>query len=98
MEKEIEAIMQGFDFKRVHTVMVALDWRWCKTVSSTLDEESVPTIEEIKEEARDFLTSISKSRGVTSVHRGGLRVSKLSDGSLHLAFIVEGWPRFPGGS
>lgn len=62
-QKKIESIMEDFDFNRVHDVMYYLDWQWAQT--------GVPTVDEIKKEARRLLEEAVKEK--TYIATGGLR-------------------------
>lgn len=47
----IEDIMNNFDFKKVHSVMVLMNWQWYSSISKT----GVPALREIKKTAKRLL-------------------------------------------
>ena len=48
VDDEIWAVLESFDWERVHFAMTQLDWRW-------RDEELPPTVSELRTEARRLL-------------------------------------------
>ena len=90
----IEAVMVSFRFDRVHVAMTALNWKWYKHMT-------VPTVEELKKEARRLMEDIFDSEETTTCYRGGFRVTKPiyneGDGPerhLRLSFEVESYAAF----
>lgn len=78
-KKQIEKIMDEFDFIRVHRCMKAMNWTWV--------DKGVPSIEHLKECARDLLKECKKKRGY-AVATGGFIVS--CDGRhLTMTFYIE---------
>lgn len=77
-----DEIMDNFDFEKVHTVMTALDWRWCST-------NGVPEKSDLRRSARKMLRDcVELNRGGT----GGFKVSiDRENGILTLLFVVEEW-------
>lgn len=73
---KIRDIMENFDFKKVHTIMEQLGWKWagCRF--------GVPTMEELKDEAKRILTEACVAK--THISTGGFR-----------AVFEEGWPGDP---
>ena len=86
-KQKIESIMRHFDFERVHKVMEFLDWHWAFT------SKGVPTVEEIKVEARRILIDACEEE--TNIATGGFRAVYEKDGTedgepyIGLEFIVE---------
>ena len=86
-KRKIECIMRNFDFERVHKVMELLDWHWAFT------SKGVPTVEEIKVEARRILIDACEEE--TNIATGGFRAVYEADGTedgepyIGLEFIVE---------
>ena len=79
----VEEILANFDFDKVHRVMQFLDWNWAR-----LGE--VPTVEDLRKEARRLLVSLEGEPGVKGT--GGLRASLKPDGTLSLKCILtESW-------
>lgn len=50
----IDNILDEFDFESVHKAMVALNWTWSST-------DGVPTIGELRRQARELLKELIKS-------------------------------------
>lgn len=90
--KKIEDIMENFNFDRVHDAMEAVDWRWVGT------KYGVPTIDEIKAEARRILVDAVNER--TCISTGGLRAVYEADSKddtdpyIGLEFILVEWEGF----
>jgi hypothetical protein len=81
--KQVEEVLDSFDFNKVHRVMELLGWTW-----ANLDR--VPTRSELVEEARRLLPELDGRPGVHG--SGGLRASFKEDGTLSLKFILcESW-------
>jgi hypothetical protein len=81
--QQVEEVLAGFDFDRVHQVMESLAWTW-----ANLDR--VPTKAELMTEGRRLLTELDGKPGVLG--SGGLRASYKEDGTLSLKFILcESW-------
>jgi hypothetical protein len=81
--KQVEEVLETFDFERVHRIMESLAWTW-----ANLDR--VPTRAELVAEARRLLEELDGSPGVHG--SGGLRASYKDDGTLSLKFILcESW-------
>lgn len=81
-EKQIQDILEYFDFERVHETMTKLNWTW---VSSDLKLEYIPEIEELKEHAKERLENAIKYKWSES---GGF-IATNSSGVLNLYFVVE---------
>lgn len=84
---KIQDIMEDFDFQKVHGVMEKLDWKWA------MSKYGVPTIEEMKTEAKRLLIDACVER--TCVSTGGFRAvyEECSQGDpdpyIGLEFIIE---------
>lgn len=86
---KIEDIIRDFNFEKVHRVMEMLNWKWAAT------SYGVPTIEELKGEARRLLVEAATEE--TQVATGGFRAvyEKSQDCAfdpdpyIGLEFIVE---------
>ena len=86
--RQVEEVLDSFDFDRVHQVMESLTWTW-----ANLDR--VPTRAELVTEARRLLTELEGRPGVHG--SGGLRASYKEDGTLSLKFILcESWSDLEG--
>ena len=78
-EKQIEKIMDEFDFIRVHAAMTAMKWVW--------HEKGVPSIKQLKQRAEELLTDCRRKRG-WALSTGGFKAS--CDGRyLSLSFYIE---------
>lgn len=84
---KIDDIMRDFNFEKVHKVMEMLDWKWAMT------KFGVPTIEELKGEARRLLVEAANEE--TQVATGGLRAVYEKNGAsdpdpfISLEFVLE---------
>lgn len=84
---KIDDIMHNFNFEKIHKVMEMLDWKWAMT------KFGVPTIEELKEEARRLL--VEAANGETQVATGGFRAVCEKNGAddpdpfISLEFVLE---------
>jgi hypothetical protein len=82
-EKQIDEVLDSFDFDKVHRAMELLSWTW-----ANLDR--VPERLELVDEARRLLSELKGKPGVHG--SGGLRASCTEDGTLSLKFILcESW-------
>jgi hypothetical protein len=83
-QKALDQIMDWFDFENVAKTMEVLNWKWIGT------EEGVPTIGEIKEQARRLLTQAIKER--VTIGTGGFKATyNHKYKHLTLEFIVSEW-------
>ena len=95
-EKQIEEIIEWFDWEDVHKAMVALDWKWGI-------EAEVPSIGRLVNKARDMLDRVWESREKAGsreyiLSTGGFKAEcvEFEDGSvrLGLAFELSTWDTF----
>jgi hypothetical protein len=90
MQRQIEEIMNHFDFEKCARAMTALDWKW--------RTDGVPSQQRIKEESLRLLRFIAYGDG-GEIGSGGLRAEKFKafdgtkDGAyaLRLSFEVTRW-------
>lgn len=91
----LDYIMDGFDFERVHMVMVTLDWRWANLGSGGLE---VPTLLQLRQKARQLLREAFKRKG--TVGTGGFEATYHPPlegdkddpaGYLTLRFVLQEW-------
>ena len=94
MYKEIEDILDEFDFDKVAKVMEALNWTW-------RFEPEPPTRGELRRQARDLLQRVYKMPELaeTSTGTGGFEASRhmyVGDTKKYLAikFIVSEWNNY----
>lgn len=79
-------LVEGFDFEKVHAVMVALRWRWGGAERASL---SVPTVKELQETARELCLSVLGDPETLRLATGGFVVERDSCGPhLTLSFVV----------
>jgi len=79
----IEKVFKSFDFKKVYTVMKALDWHW-----HIHDENyGIPRVDTIRKEAKRLLSEAYKN-GKGSISSGGFSAG-CEDGELWLSFSIE---------
>lgn len=82
LNPKIEAILSGFDFDQVQRVMAHLNWRWTEPSGSL----SVPTVEWLRETARDHLQYVAGKGSSRYISSGGLVARRGDDGYLSLSF------------
>lgn len=85
-EKQIEEILENFDFERVHRVMELLEWSW--------HTKGVPTLTQLILYARKRLVDLIEGDETCS-DSGGFLVERHPCGTLNLRFVVEDWEAFP---
>lgn len=85
-DKQIENILENFDFKKVHKVMKFLGRKW---YDQELGYSVLPTKKKIKKEALRLLKSVVETK-LDYNESGGLVASKYGD-VLYLQFCVEEW-------
>jgi hypothetical protein len=92
MKKQIDEIMEEFDFKKVHSVMKYVDWRWVKDGDDDFEME-IPNIERMKETARRLLEeSAEKDREeYASIATGGFKATRYPGDHLGLEFVLADW-------
>ena len=84
---KIDNIMDNFNFQKVHDYMKSVNWRWA------MSKEGVPTIDELKKEARRLLVGAVKEK--TNLSTGGFRAVYDTedewddDPYIGLEFIIE---------
>ena len=86
IQNKIDEILDNFDFVKVHKVMEHLDWKW-----STENGVRIPTIQELRVEARGLLKSTIKEN-ISCISTGGFHAEKITDEtgtSLALRFVIE---------
>ena len=78
-EKQIEKVMDEFEFIRVHAAVAAMKWE--------KKEKGVPSIKQLKQRAEELLTDCRRKRG-WALSTGGFKAS--CDGRyLSLSFYIE---------
>ena len=76
---KIDRLIQRFDFNKVHKAMTALKWTW--------RDEGVPTIDSLKQTARELLESAASSEH-GNIMTGGFKAEYHKDGNFTLEFIL----------
>jgi hypothetical protein len=80
MTKQIDSIMENFNFENVHKVMEFLNWEW--------QDMGIPSISQLKLEAeRLLLLAVSKKHKI--IGTGGFEVLRRKNGNISLYFVVE---------
>ena len=104
VEDMIDEIMEEFDFGRVESVMLYLNWKW------GMSTYRIPNIDELRERAQELLESAAQSRlgAYIDTHHevgiinatGGFKATawcneaKTEITGLKLEFIVDSWDSF----
>ena len=88
-EKHINHIIDGFDFEKVHDIMINLDWNWINISALGELEYYIPTIDDLRDTAIKLLNDVYDSDvdDYGYVATGGLKASKYED-FLELEFIL----------
>lgn len=95
VEKQIEEIMDYFDFAKVAKTMAALDWEWWDSDYHT------PIEPELRRGARKLLNLCYKeSKGLSGRYTTGCGgfVAECEEGRLSLRFEVASWAWYPDGN
>lgn len=79
----IDEILDEFDFEKVHRVMVALDWQWYGI-------DGVPSIGDLRRQARSLLQKVVDSKDTLSVGTGGF-TAYTHYGVLGLRFEISSY-------
>jgi hypothetical protein len=80
-QKQIDLIMDGFDFGRCLVIMRALNWRYRM-------DEHVPELQEVRETALSLLEDVRHEHKIAS--SGGFTALRLR-GRINLHFGVDSW-------
>lgn len=86
IENMVAAVMEDFDFDRVHRIMVNLDWKW----DIGDGEMTIPSIYRIMKKAEGLLTSAASHYGENenySCGSGGF-MAHLDGTTLTLQFVL----------
>lgn len=78
IDKKIKKIMKHFDFKKVHTVMELLDWKW-----KIDDNIEVPSTKQIKENVKRLMEQAYKN------YRNNPEYVSLSTGGFEVRFEYD---------
>lgn len=86
-KRQTEEILKEFDFKKLETAMVAVDWKWYYGKWHGNDHRIVPTVPMLRDAARQHLEHVAQMElGTTG--GGGFEAS--NDGvQLTLTFVFE---------
>jgi len=84
-KEQIKLIMNDFDFKKIHSTMKFLNWKW----SYENGEKKVPTVSDLISVAEFCLNKVANSTDdSTTFNVGGFEADK-KDNMLELRFILE---------
>ena len=86
-EKMINEVLEDFDFEKVRAVMTLLDRKW---YVASREISVVPTVEMLREKAKDLLEKVTRYHGDEQPHAigsGGLLAWIVGD-SLSLQYIL----------
>lgn len=91
--KEVEAILDDFDFYKVQKAMIALNWTWASTGAE------VPDVGDLRRVARQLLNQVYSALDVQDefyVSTGGFKASgrmftRSNKKYLQLEFIISSW-------
>ena len=85
IEKMVAAVMEGFDFDRVHRIMVNLDWKW----DIGDGEMTIPSTYRIMKKAERLLVSAANHYGEDNYSCGiGGFMAHLDGTTLTLQFVL----------
>lgn len=84
VSKQIEEIMDNFDFEKVRKCMKALGWNWETCHNGT------PEVRDLRRGARKVLTAAAEKKN-NVVGCGGFWAENDQDNCLTLRFVVEEW-------
>ena len=88
MNKQIDEIMDWFDFDKVHKVMTLLNWEWSKT-------NGVPAVGDMRAAVRGHLKEAAKQGFCSTGGFSALRIDGNEDGKdwvkMKLSFEVASW-------
>ena len=80
MGELVNEILDEFEFEKVHRTMKALNWTWH-------DTDGVPTIGDLRRQARELLQELLRNDKYHITGTGGLYAYK-EDGLVGLRFVV----------
>jgi hypothetical protein len=84
-KEQIKHILADFNFKRIHSVMTFLDWKW----NFNNKEIKVPEVKDLISIATHCLNEVSNSEDSSALcTMGGFEAEKI-EGTLELRFILE---------
>lgn len=84
-KEQIEIILDGIDFKKIHSVMKFLNWEW----KIQNNESKVPDISELKSTAEFCLNKVANSNDeIAHFETGGFEADKIEN-VLELRFVLE---------
>src|ERR1700761_8877249 len=90
-DRQIEVIMNEFDFDSVYRCMILMDWKY--SVPGTVGDLELPTFEYLKKSARQYLDMVVSQYKLGQVldgfGSGGFRAGINEYGELTLAFVIE---------
>ena len=96
--KDIDNVMDWFNFERVHDVMTFLEWKWYNSSTDT----GVPSVPELRQFAREQIWATvnsmqRKNKTESEIMCGGFQTrSWIEEGEIYISiqFVLEGWDNF----
>ena len=85
MNEQIKYVLDQFDFERVRSTMVALNWTYRDDSNK---KDYIPEVDKLREVARRLLKTISTEKSYSSLCTGGFLAEKRGD-FLKLSFVLE---------
>ena len=77
----VDEILDNFDFTKIHAYMTLTNWTW--------RNDGVPTIEAMREAAREYLLKVCAAPEPETSYGSGGFVAYKSDDVVHLSFELE---------
>ena len=84
MNKQIKYVLDQFDFERVRSAMVAVNW----TYKGNDNNYYIPDVKKIREVALNLLKKVAEDDSYHSICIGGFLAEKRGD-FLKLSFVLE---------
>jgi hypothetical protein len=82
----VQKVLAGFDFERIHKIMVAVDWKW--SLGSGPDSCRVPDLEDLRSQAERLLCAAV--RDADTISSGGFKAAfTVSHGRAILSLVFE---------
>lgn len=83
MNKNLKQLIENFNFVKVHTTMVHLDWHWS-------EYENVPTVGQMVIKVMSMFDDLNTSNDTNLISTGGFTIEKINS-HYKLFFAVDEW-------